>query len=131
MIEELLDKISESDTPDPKANLDLAIQKYLGMKIPDKVMLSSKSMGCYGKRSSGGIVVDIDTARKEHPAFIAGVIYHEYYHNVLTKQKVRSADQESRVRYKTKIWASLEAGKYKEDPEALAAFKKVISLSGQ
>jgi len=122
-------ELEESLTGQALDNLNLAINKYLGVEIPDKVMLSKSPMTRYGTRASGGIVVDVDMAKTEHPAFIAGVIYHEYYHGVLNRKNVPTPDQERTVRFKTRMWAALQALKHKEDPEAVAAFKKVEKLS--
>lgn len=76
------------------------------------------------------LYLDKSTLKKEGPGFAATVIRHELEHAILTRAKVPSSEQESRVRYKTKIWANIkEASMAKTNPRAASGFKNAASLS--
>jgi len=85
--------------------------------------------GLYGSQRSA-LLIDAGTLRKEGPGFAAAIIRHELEHTRLTREKVPSGQQESRVRYTTKVWAQLKASLMaRTNPADAKGFERAANLS--
>jgi hypothetical protein len=67
--------------------------------------------------------------KKEHPAFIAAVLFHEAVHSLQDFKKLNSEQREFKARFKTKIWAGLKANSTKVSKEERAGFLKAYNKS--
>jgi hypothetical protein len=84
-----------------------------------------KDLGNRHGNMSASLYVDGKTVKNEGAGFTAAVIYHELQHAIMTRDKVPSGQQESRVRYKTQVWANTRAGNMaKTNPASSRGFEK-------
>jgi hypothetical protein len=97
-----------------KEKLNKALM-YLNEKdVPkDRTVEASKLGSRYGTSRGLKIYVDEDSIRKEHPIFIAAIIFHESVHSGQDYKKMDSQRREFDARFKTRIWAQIKAGKEK------------------
>jgi hypothetical protein len=76
----------------------------------------------YGTSSPGQILLNPAMA-KEHPAFVASVLYHEMVHQS-QPHDMPTNTKELDAHTKTAKWAQRKAERYKTDPKAFKAFLK-------
>ena len=104
-------------------------EKQLVSVLKDKTV-EVKDLGNRHGLMAASLYVDRQSLKSEGPGFAAAIIYHELQHAVLTKQGVSSSQQESRVRFSTKIWAGLKSGSmWNSNPRAARGFKKAMEAS--
>lgn len=108
----------------------LASDNSLARELNGKPVLVSDMGKKYGRVGSGGVMVDRATLEKEGAGFVATVVRHELEHILLSRKGVPSGQQESRVRYTTRVWAQLKASTMmKTNPTTARGFLRAANLS--
>jgi len=118
-------KVSVSGgTAQAQANVKAALL-YLDKKdVPTDCKITIANLGgIYGQSKGKNIYIDQKSAVKEHPLFLAAVIYHEGVHSGQDYRKMDSSRREFDARWKTRMWASMRPKG--ADAKELTALKRV------
>lgn len=110
-------------TPEMKSVVGKA-SGYLNPGALNKVQIGSMTtpMRAYATAKSGRIFLS-KSLMKEHPAFVASVIFHELVHQGQDFNKMDSRQRELEAHSKTRAWANNQFGRSK-DPAERKAFRR-------